>query len=135
RLRGGRGGGPSQWGAPPGGDGWPKEVVGNRREGPFPRRVATGQEGEEGLQPRAERPCGHTRRQRGTGACAAGRAGQPVPAVFRHLGLDGRDLGDLVPAGGGGVAGEGPTPPRGGPGAPGGGLVCPSRRGAGAGVG
>jgi len=61
--------------------------------------VATSQDGQEGLQPGAESPARHSSRQRGTGAGAAGRAGEPVQAILRHLGLDRRYFSDLVPAG------------------------------------
>lgn len=73
--------------------------MGQLPNGTLPQAVAAGQDGEQGLQPRAESPGRHPRRQRGTGAGTAGRASEPVQAVFRHLDFDGRYLGDLVPAG------------------------------------
>lgn len=99
RLSQGVGGGPFQLGDHPRRDRQAEQVLCQLPNGTLPQAVATGQESQQGLQPGAERPGRHTRRQRGTGAGSAGRAGKPVQAVFRHLGLDGRYLGDLVPAG------------------------------------
>jgi hypothetical protein len=78
------------------GDRQAEPVEGELADRTLAQAVAPGQDAEDGPQPWAEGPTGHSRRQDRTGRGAASGARQPMEPVFIHHGDDRRHLGDLV---------------------------------------